>query len=36
VDNKKKGTTAEEGKEILADPNDSDKKLWIKLNLDPK
>jgi hypothetical protein len=31
------GTTVEEdNKEVLADPNDTDKELWISSNLDPK
>jgi hypothetical protein len=36
VDNKLKGTAAEEDMEIPADPNNPDKKLQINLNLDPK
>jgi hypothetical protein len=36
ADGKKKGTTIEEDKEILADPNNSEKKLQISSNLDPK
>jgi hypothetical protein len=37
ADNKKKGTvTEEDSKEIMADPNDLDKKLKISLKLDPK
>jgi hypothetical protein len=33
ADNKKKGA---DDKEILADPSNPDKKLWISTNLDPK
>jgi hypothetical protein len=37
VDNKKKGTMEEEdNKEVLADPNDPDKKFKISSKLDPK
>jgi hypothetical protein len=36
VDNKKKGTVAAKDKEILADPNDLDKKLQIITCLDPR
>jgi hypothetical protein len=36
ADNKLKGTTAAEDKEVLVDPNNPDKKLQINSNLDPK
>jgi hypothetical protein len=37
TDNKQKGIgAAEDNKEVLADPNDSDKKLKISSKLDPK
>jgi hypothetical protein len=37
VDNKKKGTAEDEdNKEILADPNDPDKKFMISSKLNPK
>jgi hypothetical protein len=32
----KKGTVEEDNKEVLADPNDSDKKFKVSLKLDPK
>jgi hypothetical protein len=34
--NKLKGTVVAEDKEVLVDPNNPDKKLWIISNLDPK
>jgi hypothetical protein len=36
VDNKLKGTMETEDKEVVVDPNNSDKKLQINDNLDPK
>jgi hypothetical protein len=36
ADNKLKGTAGTEDKEVLVDPRNPDKKLWISLNLDPK
>jgi hypothetical protein len=36
VDNKQKGITVEEDKEILTDPSNPDKKLRISSNLDLK
>jgi hypothetical protein len=36
VDNKKKGTTVEEDKEVLVGPYDPDMKLQISSNLNPK
>jgi hypothetical protein len=36
ADNKQKGTTTEEDKKILVDPNNLDMKLRISSNLDPK
>jgi hypothetical protein len=34
--NKQKGIAVEEGKEILANHSDPDKKIWISPNLEPK
>jgi hypothetical protein len=36
VDYKLKGTMGTEDKEVVVDPNNPDKKLWISDNLDPK
>jgi hypothetical protein len=36
ADNKLKGIVGTEDKEVLVDPNNSDKKLRVSLNLDPK
>jgi hypothetical protein len=36
VDDKKNGTALPKDKEILADPSNSDKKLWINTTLNPK
>jgi hypothetical protein len=36
ADNKLKGTLEIEDKEVVVDPSNSDKKLWISNNLDPK
>jgi hypothetical protein len=36
ADNKLKGTTGTEDKDVLVDPNNPDKKLQINSNLDPK
>jgi hypothetical protein len=35
ADNNLKGTAVVEDKEVLVDPNNPDKKLWISLNLEP-
>jgi hypothetical protein len=36
ADNNLKGTAVVEDKEVLVDPNNPDKKLWISLNLEPR